>query len=271
MCRTWICLTLVLAGLCSDELVLAADEPKQPVVVAHRGLLKHAPENTMANFRACIALGMGFEFDVARTKDGYLVVIHDDTVDRTTNGTGKVAEMTLHEIRQLDAGNWFDARFLGEKVPTVDEVLALIAQSRATGMIFAADLKAVDVEKDTVLLADKHQVTDRLVFIGRTITSESVRGRIRQINPQANTAVVVNNPGEFENALVAPQANWVYFRFVPNLETVDRLKKSGKQSFIAGVTVSGIELSNWKQCREVGLNAVLTDFPLEFLEQGRKK
>jgi glycerophosphoryl diester phosphodiesterase len=98
-----------------------AEEPARPLIVAHRGLLQHAPENTLANFRACLELRLGLEFDVQRTKDGHLVCIHDDTVNRTTNGTGNVADLTLDEIRRLDAGSWFDPTFAGEKVPTIEE------------------------------------------------------------------------------------------------------------------------------------------------------
>jgi glycerophosphoryl diester phosphodiesterase len=87
--------------------VRAGEQPR-PLIVAHRGLLRHAPENTLANFRACLELRLGLEFDVQRTRDGRLVCIHDGTVDRTTGGTGKVAEMTLEEVRKLDAGSWFD-------------------------------------------------------------------------------------------------------------------------------------------------------------------
>src|SRR5690606_17021628 len=68
-------------------------------IVAHRGLLRHAPENTLANFRACLELRLGFEFDVRRTEDGHLVCIHDETVDRTTDGTGTVSEMSWEQIR----------------------------------------------------------------------------------------------------------------------------------------------------------------------------
>src|SRR5690242_15524939 len=81
-----------------------AAEPERAMIVAHRGLLRHAPENTLANFRACLELRLGFEFDVQRTEDGHLVCIHDETVDRTTDGTGTVAGMTLEQLRRLDAG-----------------------------------------------------------------------------------------------------------------------------------------------------------------------
>jgi len=92
--------------------------------VAHRGGAAYAPENTMAAFMNAFLLKADyFELDVAMTKDGVLVVIHDDTVDRTTDGTGKVAELTYDYIRTLDAGSWFSPEFVGEHVPTLGEVL----------------------------------------------------------------------------------------------------------------------------------------------------
>jgi glycerophosphoryl diester phosphodiesterase len=94
--------------------------------IAHRGFSKAAPENTMAAYKKAIELGPDFmECDVRRTKDGQLIVIHDKTVDRTTNGKGLVADMTIAELRQLDAGSWFGPEFAGEKLPTLEEALDL--------------------------------------------------------------------------------------------------------------------------------------------------
>lgn len=73
-------------------------------MVGHRGLLFNAPENTLASFAACLALQVGFEFDVDRTADGALVCVHDANVDRTTDGSGTVSDLTLAEIKRLDAG-----------------------------------------------------------------------------------------------------------------------------------------------------------------------
>jgi len=140
-----------------------AAEPPCPLIVAHRGLLIHAPENTLANFRACLELRLGFEFDVDRTKDGHLVCIHDGTLDRTTNGTGKVSDHTLEQIRELDAGSWFDSKFAGEKVPTIEEVLKLVAEYREHDVLIAVDLKAENVEQEVVRLAEKHKVLHRLI------------------------------------------------------------------------------------------------------------
>jgi len=94
--------------------------------IAHRGFSKAAPENTLAAYRKAIELRPDFmECDVRRTKDGQLIVIHDKTVDRTTNGKGLVADMTMAELRQLDAGSWVGPEFAGEKLPTFEEVLDL--------------------------------------------------------------------------------------------------------------------------------------------------
>jgi glycerophosphoryl diester phosphodiesterase len=100
---------------------------KYPILVtAHRGFSGAAPENTLAAFQAAIAAGADMiEMDVHLSTDGKLVVIHDDTLNRTTNGKGNVADKTLAELQRLDAGAWFDPRFAGEKIPTLAEVLVL--------------------------------------------------------------------------------------------------------------------------------------------------
>ena len=99
---------------------------KFPVLVmAHRGFSGKAPENTLAAFRKAIEIGSDFiELDVRFSKDGHLVVFHDDTLERTTNGKGKVADFSLQELKGLDAGSWFGPSFSGEKIPTLREVLA---------------------------------------------------------------------------------------------------------------------------------------------------
>ena len=95
------------------------------MVIAHRGASSYAPENTLAAFDLALRMGVRhIELDVDFTSDGHLVVIHDDTVDRTTNGSGPVTSHTLAALRGFDAGSWFDARFAGERIPTFDEVLA---------------------------------------------------------------------------------------------------------------------------------------------------
>lgn len=99
-------------------------------ICAHRGASNSHPENTLSAFREAIMLGAQMiEFDVALTKDKQLVLMHDATIDRTTNGSGLVAELTLEELKKLDAGEWKDKKFKGERIPTLEEALAMMPEN----------------------------------------------------------------------------------------------------------------------------------------------
>ena len=91
--------------------------------IAHRGASSYAPENTFSAFDLAVEMGVrDIELDVQFTSDSHIIVIHDETLDRTTNSTGPVSELTLAQIQSLDAGSWFDERFAGEKIHTLSEV-----------------------------------------------------------------------------------------------------------------------------------------------------
>jgi glycerophosphoryl diester phosphodiesterase len=97
---------------------------KRPLIVAHRGYRAKYPENTLASFRASLDAGVQMiELDVMLSKDRKVVVIHDATLERTTNGCGPVNGYTIKELKALDAGSWFQSRFAGEQIPTLEEVL----------------------------------------------------------------------------------------------------------------------------------------------------
>jgi glycerophosphoryl diester phosphodiesterase len=102
----------------------ATGERKQVDNIAHRGATGYAPENTIAGFDLAVDMKADYiEIDVQRSKDGELVVIHDTTVDRTTDGTGKVGDLTFDYLRSLDAGSWKGEQFAGEPIPTFEEIL----------------------------------------------------------------------------------------------------------------------------------------------------
>jgi glycerophosphoryl diester phosphodiesterase len=99
-----------------------------PPVIGHRGAAAAAPENTLAGFRLAAGLGAAWvEFDVRLAADGTCIVLHDDRVDRTTDGSGEAAQMTFAALRRLDAGAWFGAAFAGERIPSLSEAIALLA------------------------------------------------------------------------------------------------------------------------------------------------
>ncbi len=98
-----------------------------PFVVGHRGASGHAPENTLASFSRAAEMGAdAVEFDIHQTADGRVVVIHDEGLERTTDGEGLVVSTTLNDIKKLDAGTWFDPKFAGERIPTLEEALSFV-------------------------------------------------------------------------------------------------------------------------------------------------
>lgn len=98
-------------------------------VLGHRGAGEHAPENTLAAIRCAARLEVQWvEFDVRMSMDGALVLMHDETLERTTNGHGQLAEATLADLRTLDAGAWFSPEFIGEAIPTLSEAVAVMAE-----------------------------------------------------------------------------------------------------------------------------------------------
>jgi glycerophosphoryl diester phosphodiesterase len=150
-------------------------------VVGHRGAAGVEPENTLRGFRYAIELGVDFvECDVHLTRDGHLVVIHDETVDRTTNGTGKVSEMSLHEIRELDAGK-------GERIPTIGEVLDLV-KDRVKLLL---ELKGEGVERKAVEAVVSRGMEEQVVFTSFHV--ERLR-RVKEINPNLKVGVIFGQP-----------------------------------------------------------------------------
>lgn len=104
---------------------------QRPIILAHRGDSAHAPENTLPAFSQAIQEGVdGIELDVKLTADGHVVVIHDSDVERTTDGKGRVAALTLDAVRKLDAGSWFDQKFSGTKIPLLDEAFETIGRDK---------------------------------------------------------------------------------------------------------------------------------------------
>ncbi len=104
-------------------------EFSSPIIFAHRGSSAYAPENTLAAFELAVQQGaQAIEFDAKLSADGHVIAIHDQRVDRTTDGSGKVAEMPLSAMRELDAGSSFSDKFRGERIPTLDEIFEAVGK-----------------------------------------------------------------------------------------------------------------------------------------------
>ncbi|GEL14293.1 glycerophosphodiester phosphodiesterase [Pediococcus cellicola] len=115
-------------------------------IIAHRGSKGIRPENTLPAFEKAIEEGAdGIETDVHMSKDGHLIIMHDETVDRTTNGQGRIMDQTLMQLKTLDAGSYFGYAYLGTQIPTLNEVIQLLIAKKFKG-IFNLELKTDKIQ-----------------------------------------------------------------------------------------------------------------------------
>lgn len=228
-------------------------EWKGITTVGHRGNVKFAPENTIAAFNKAIELGADLvEMDVRETKDGHLVVIHDAMINRTTNGSGAVHNLTLAEIKALDAGSWFDEKFAGERVPTFKEALDAI-KGRALPDI---DFKAGTPEKMVAAVREAGLLGKCTLYCGnhdllRRTLEVSNEFIIRPTSPRGtiglNKLLLDFNP---------PVVNmdWPYF----TEPFVREIHLAGKKAFVNTMGASDNEFAMQKAI-EAGADYIQTD------------
>lgn len=150
---------------------------QNPKVIAHRGASGIAPENTLAAFSKAVEANADyFELDVQISSDDSLMIMHDATVDRTTNGTGTVSSMTYLQLRELDAGSWFGAEFTGERIPTLSEALTL-AKNSANSIGVVVELKASDASLPSKVVA----LIQHLEMESRVIVSSFSLSQITEV------------------------------------------------------------------------------------------
>jgi len=226
-------------------------------IVAHRGGPKYAPENTLTAFQNAIAVGVNrLEFDVQMTKDGELVVIHDETVDRTTNGSGAVRELTLAQIRALDVAG-------GEKIPTFEEVVAL---AKANGMKILSEAKSTHlypgIEKKMLKVLEDADYLDRTVILSFEANSLDTFYRL---NPNANlcalyrySLTVGKPPGNAQ--FVCPMAEMVLL----NPFMIRQAHNKGRQVFIWFGLLDNPILS--RIMHFFGVDALISDDPIALME-----
>lgn len=160
------------------------------LIFAHRGSAGTHPENTMAAYIEAERVGAdGLEMDVHLTKDNQLVVIHDDTVNRTTNGSGMVRNHTLAELKKLDAGSWFSPSFQLEKIPTLKEVLEFIQNNK---MILNIELKYatldyVDFEEKVIQAVEAYNLVDRVII--SSFNHEGLK-KVNELQPKIECAAL---------------------------------------------------------------------------------
>lgn len=237
------------------------------IICAHRGLDDKFPENTLTAFEQALTRGMGIEFDLNMTSDGELVVIHDDSVDRTTDGSGRVAQMTLAELKELDAGSWKGPQFAGLRIPTFGEALEVIAANASADPAIALDVKTIepDIIKLICKALNKHSLINRTVGIGIIQQSGDARRRFLQGDSRFQCASVANTQDALLMAAQDPYASWVYGRFVPTPEDVETVHAEGKRLFVSGTDVS-TDVNCAADAVKANPDVVLTWHPSQLVE-----
>lgn len=239
--------------------------PSRDEVQAHRGASAVAPENTLAAFRAAAEQGARWvELDVALLGDDTLVVIHDDSVDRTTSGRGSLGELTAADIASLDAGTWFDPKFSGERLPTLSQVIALLGE---LGLSANVEIKQHKHHKslDHLVHAVQAAIAGRSADTGIMISS---------FDPQALAAMHALEP-DLEMAMLwwSPPADWQdVLKAIPS-RTIHMNYKALSIALLEETSRNGVKVRAWTSNNPVelvsfwgaGLTGVITDNPRLFL------
>ncbi|WP_035773495.1 glycerophosphodiester phosphodiesterase [Butyrivibrio sp. VCD2006] len=230
-----------------------------PLIWAHRGASGHAPENTLPSFKLAADMKAdGVELDIQLTKDDVIVVCHDEKIDRTSTGAGFIKDYTYDELLKYDFCNG-NLAFEGTKIPTMEEVFELLDP---TGLTINIELKTgeifyPDLEEKIVALTKKKGFQDRVIY--SSFNHYSVM-KIKEIDPDAKVGFLyADGPLNMPGYAAENEVNALHPAFY-NLQYPD---------FMADCDMFGIDVNVWTvnsesallRCRELGVNAVITNYP----------
>jgi len=221
------------------------------VYVAHRGgIVPGYPENTLMAYRQAISFGVhAIEIDLRGTKDGEVVIMHDETVDRTTDGTGKVSELTLAELRTLDAGN-------GERIPTYEEVLRLVAETGVTLLLDIKQSRVLD-KVEVVRFTENHNAVLNVIVGARSL--EDLRS-FRGLNQNLRTLGFVPSAEDVEPFvdagvdIIRLWPEWIY----AEKDLVNWVHELGRPVW---TTAGDAQRDELEDLIELGVNGILSDSP----------
>lgn len=237
------------------------------LAIAHRGASGYAPENTFAAFRRAIALGAGFiETDLQLSRDARLVAIHDATVNRTTNGQGAVHDMTLAELRRLDAGSWFGSEFAGERIPTIEEILEF---ANKHDVVFYLEMKP------SGSWGGEHALISALRESGeiaRTVVisfDAAILAGVRKIEPTLMTGLLFEGhiPKPLDKAIEIGARQLV----VRGDLVTPRLLKEARGHDLQVVCWTVNHPAHMRLLVQAGVDGIISDYPDRLLELTRRK
>ncbi len=245
---------------------------KFPVtVIAHRGFSGAAPENTMSAFKKAIEAGSDMiELDVRLSREGEVVVIHDETLERTTTGKGKVIEKTINELKSLDAGTKFHPSFSGEKIPTLREVLELAYRHIPVNIELKkgnyGQWTIFDLTDRTLLEVEKAGMMDQVLF---SSFDPMPLERILKKNSSLEVAYLYNRPWKELGEVMEgrPFFTLTCRKSVLNRENVFRAHQEGIR---IGVYTLNTE-EEMERFIDLKVDAIITDYPDRLLHTLKRK
>jgi glycerophosphoryl diester phosphodiesterase len=227
-------------------------------VIAHRGEHRAHPENTLPAFQAAIDAGADFfELDVRTTSDGRLVLMHDRTVDRTTNGAGAVREMTFEQIRALDAGAKFSPRFAGTQVPSFEEALAL-AHGKIGVYVDSKDIAPADL---AAALA-KADMLQRVVIYG----GAGLLNQVQALNSSLKVMPEAGSAGNLEKLLADLKLQVAAFDAGDFKDDAIAAAKRAHVDIYVDRLGSADNPAAWQDAIDRGATGIQTDRPAELVE-----
>jgi glycerophosphoryl diester phosphodiesterase len=237
------------------------------LAIAHRGASGYAPENTFAAFRRAIALGAGFiETDLQLSRDARLVAIHDATVNRTTNGQGAVHDMTLAELRRLDAGSWFGSEFAGERIPTIEEILEF---ANKHDVVFYLEMKpSGSWGGEHALISALRESRE----IARTVVisfDAAILAAVRKIEPTLMTGLLFE--GHIPNPLDKAIEIGARQLAVRGDLVTPRLLKEARGHDLQVVCWTVNHPGHMRLLVQAGVDGIISDYPDRLLELTRRK
>lgn len=243
---------------------------RPPFYFAHRGASAHAPENTLAAFELALKQGApAIEFDVKLTADRQVVIHHDQTLDRATNGSGSITKQPLAALRELDAGSKFSADFRGEKIPTLDEVFESLGGKLFMNVELTNYASPFDGLVDEVVrLVRKHSLEGQVLFSSFFPTNLT---RARQLLPSVprGQLFLPGGSGWWQRVAARFMSLQAEHPFKGDVSAAVAHRAHAKNRHVYTWTVN--DPAEMKSLRAVGVDAIFTDDPLlanqHFLEQ----
>lgn len=234
--------------------------PGEPAFIAgHRGDRATAPENTIPAFEAAFASNLEFvETDVQLTFDGFPVLMHDEAVDRTTDGVGLVADLTLEQIRALDAGAWFAPEFAGTRVPLFDEFLDALAGTRKKALVELKDFWSADDVRGIIDDVYARGVQNRVVFAGFNLTTVANLAEVAPAIPR----VIIKRDLPADPVGLAQYYGAIAILTTPNSLESDADAVSRMHAAGLGVLVYTLNSEKrWGEALDYGVDGIVTDQP----------